>query len=276
MNVTSLGYQTDFALLQYGGSTIDDRGDYWVIRSPHNPTFWWGNFLFLPSPPAESDAARWLDIFHEEFPEAEHVALGFDGKRCTVADVEGFIDLGLDAEASTVMTASSVHPPARPNTSATYRPLSSDADWEQFVELRMACIDPGHDPQGYEVFSRAQGQTRRDLIAQGRGQWFGAFVDGQLVSQMGLFTASEGLARFQSVETHPDFRGQGLAGSLVYEVSRYGFDQLGAHTLVMVADPDYLAIRVYRSVGFEDTESQLQVERPVRIDQSGSGDGAAD
>ena len=29
----------------------------------------------------------------------------------------------------------------------------------------------------------------------------------------------------------------------------------------MVADPDYLAIRVYRSVGFDDTEVQLQAER---------------
>jgi hypothetical protein len=29
----------------------------------------------------------------------------------------------------------------------------------------------------------------------------------------------------------------------------------------MVADPTYLAIRIYRSVGFETTENQLQVER---------------
>ena len=47
----------------------------------------------------------------------------------------------------------------------------------------------------------------------------------------------------------------------MHEVSRDGFDELGAATLVMVADPDYLAIRVYRSVGFEDTETQLQASR---------------
>jgi predicted GNAT family acetyltransferase len=78
---------------------------------------------------------------------------------------------------------------------------------------------------------------------------------------MGLFTASPGLARFQNVKTHPDARGRGLAGTLVHRVSRYGFDELGADTLVMVADPDYLAIRIYRSVGFADTERQLQAER---------------
>ena len=74
-------------------------------------------------------------------------------------------------------------------------------------------------------------------------------------------TDSTGLARFQSVQTHPDARGRGLAGTLVHHVSRYGFGPLGAHTLVMVADPTYLAIRVYRSVGFEVAETQLQVER---------------
>jgi hypothetical protein len=48
----------------------------------------------------------------------------------------------------------------------------------------------------------------------------------------------------------------------VHHVSRYGLDELGAHTLVIVTDPDSSAIRVYRSVGFADTESQLQAERP--------------
>ena len=78
---------------------------------------------------------------------------------------------------------------------------------------------------------------------------------------MGLFRASPGLARFQTVKTHPDARGRGLAGTLVHEISRFGFADLDAQTLVMVADPEYLAIRVYRSVGFADTEVQIGTER---------------
>ena len=70
-----------------------------------------------------------------------------------------------------------------------------------------------------------------------------------------------GLARFQTVKTHPDARGRGLAGTLVHEISRFGFADLDAETLVMVADPEYLAIRLYRSVGFADTEVQIGVER---------------
>jgi ribosomal protein S18 acetylase RimI-like enzyme len=78
---------------------------------------------------------------------------------------------------------------------------------------------------------------------------------------MGLFRASEGLARFQFVETHPEARRRGLAGTLVHHVSRFGFGELEAHTLVMVADPTHPAIRLYRSLGFADGESVLQAER---------------
>ena len=63
------------------------------------------------------------------------------------------------------------------------------------------------------------------------------------------------------VSVRPDARGRGLAGTLVHEISRFGFADLDAQTLVMVADPEYLAIRVYRSVGFADTEVQIGTER---------------
>jgi predicted GNAT family acetyltransferase len=78
---------------------------------------------------------------------------------------------------------------------------------------------------------------------------------------MGLFQASPGLCRFQDVKTHPDARGRGLAGTLVHRISGFAVEELGATTLILVADPDYLAIRVYRSVGFDDTETQLHAQR---------------
>lgn len=262
MNVISLGYQTDLALRRLGGSEIEDRGDHLVVRSPHNPRHWWGNFLLLPSPPAADEADRWLEAFAKEFPEAGHVALGFDGVDGTRDDLLPFTQAGLNVESQAVMTATSVHEPPRPNRDAEYRALASDEDWEQLVELGMSCMDEGHDPDSYRVFAAAKVATIRGLVEGGHGAWFGAFDGPRLLSGMGLFRAGPDLARFQSVETRPDARGRGLAGTLVHHVSGYGFTELGARTLVMVADPEYLAIRIYRSVGFAVTESQLQAEGP--------------
>ena len=180
-----------------------------------------------------------------------------------------FADRGLEIDVATVMTATSVHPPAHPNGEATYRALGSDGDWSQSVELTLACNDE-YEPVSHRTFVERRVASNRVLVEAGHGAWFGAFLDGALVSQMGLVTAGPALARFQLVETHPDVRGRGLAGTLVHHVSRYGFDTLGAETLVMVADPDYLAIRLYRSVGFSDSESQLQVERKPAEDRAAS------
>ncbi len=263
MDVVSLATRTDLALLRLGGSEITDHDDYLVVRTPHNPSYWWGNFLLLSAVPAPGEAAAWLDRFAAELPGARHIALAFDGVSGTVADLAPFVELGLVCEASTVMTASAVHEPPRPNREATYRALTSAADWAQSVDLQVVNRDDDNEPDEteYREFAARKVATNRALAEAGHGQWFGAFLDDRLVTQMGLVKAGPGLARFQWVETHPEARGRGLAGSLVHHVSRWGFDELGATTLVMVADPDYVAIRIYRSVGFVDRETQLQAER---------------
>jgi ribosomal protein S18 acetylase RimI-like enzyme len=261
VQIRSLGFQTDLALLRLGGSEIADLGDHLAIRSPHNPTHWWGNFLLLSHTPEEADVDGWLGRFHATFPDARHVALGFDGAFGSVEDLAPFSARGLEAEAQIVMTASDVHEPAHRAERAELRPLSTDGDWAQSVELRVRCRDEVLDLEGHRTFAAAKALTNRAIVENGDGAWFGAFVDGRLACQMGLLVAGPGLARFQSVETDPEFRRRGLAGSLVHFASCYGFEHLGAQTLVMVADPNYFAIDLYRAVGFQPTESQLQVER---------------
>jgi ribosomal protein S18 acetylase RimI-like enzyme len=264
VNVSSLGFRTDLALLERAGSTIEDHSDHLVVRSPGNPGFYWGNFLLLDHVPGAGQVEEWLDQFAAAFPEARHRSFGFDTQG-TVDDLSGFAAHGLDVEASTVMTASSVHPPAHPNGEATYRAFQSEDDWLQSVELRIACDSHDRSVSQREFVTR-RARSNRALVAAGHGGWFGAFLGETLVAQMGLVTAAPRLARFQSVETHPEFRGRGLAGTLAHHVSGYGFGELEAKTLVMVADPDYHAIRIYRAIGFTDSGVQLQAERAPETD----------
>ena len=136
MDIASLAFRTDLAMLEHSGSTVEDRGTHLVVRTPDNPTYWWGNFLLLASAPHdEDDAQRWLDTFESLFPDARHRTFGVDGTAGTADDLAPFAALGLDTEWSSVMTATSVHEPPRPNTSATYRRLASDADWAQQIEI---------------------------------------------------------------------------------------------------------------------------------------------
>jgi ribosomal protein S18 acetylase RimI-like enzyme len=261
VNVVSLGYRTDLALLRAGGTVVEDRGDSLVVRSPHNPAHWWGNFLLLDRPPPAAEALGWLERFVEAFPGAGHVAFGVDGTQGQVSDLEPWTDVGLVAEAQAVMTASAVRPPLR-RADAVCRALASDDDWAQSVELRVRCSDGPEEPAGFRAYASAQARTRREMVDAGHGGWFGAFAGERLVCQMGLVAAGPGLTRFQSVETDPQHRRRGLAGTLVAHVSRFGLETLRARTLVMVADPAGPAIGLYRSLGFTVAETQLQAELP--------------
>jgi len=240
------------------GSQVDDRGDYLAIRSPQNPTFWWGNFLLLSAPPARGETRKWLDLFSAEFPTAEHVALGIDVTEAGAVKPAELVAAGLRIERSTVMVAPDVHQPPNPNLAASYRVLAGDDDWRQAAELRamISTGEPGSEP----AFLQARIDSERAMTEAGNGAWFGAFIDGRLLAQLGLITDGDGIARYQNVETHPAARSQGLAGTLVWRAGQHGLGD-GASTLVMVADPHDVAIRVYRSVGFADAESQIGFER---------------
>jgi ribosomal protein S18 acetylase RimI-like enzyme len=86
-------------------------------------------------------------------------------------------------------------------------------------------------------------------------------MGGRLVSSLGLIRTDSTTARYQSVETHPAYRRQGLAGRLIYQSSLHGPDKPGAGRLVIVADPEYHAIDLYRRLGFTVAEQQVQLVR---------------
>jgi ribosomal protein S18 acetylase RimI-like enzyme len=254
----SLGYRTDLMLLTLQGSSIAERDDHLIVRTPDNPTHHRGNFLLLAQPPEPGTAASWRDAFEREFPNATHLALGVDGTRGETGDEDELTAANLHAERNTVLTAEAAYPPPRPSRDAEFRMLGGDDDWRAALALKEAG-NVRFEPAEYHDFARRKLATLRRLQERGLGAWFGAFSDGRLVSALGVFSDGAGTARFQSVDTHPAYRRRGLAGTLVHTASDYALTRLGARKLVIVADPAYTAIRVYRSVGFTDTETQVHL-----------------
>jgi ribosomal protein S18 acetylase RimI-like enzyme len=258
VRVTSLGYRTDLALRVLEGAEVTDRGDCLVVRNPDNPDFWWGNFILIGEPPGPGTAAGWLARFAAEFPAARHIALGVDSTDEDVPVPPEFPAAGLEVRRLTVLTCGTVQRPPHPGAGAEIRPLETDADWRQSLDLGIRCF--GDD--GSQEYTVRRAAARRRLTRQGRGAWFGAFRDGRLLAQLGLVDAGGGYARYQDVVTDPAARRQGLAGTLVWHAGGYGREALGAGTFVVVADPADAAIRVYRACGFADRESQFSFERP--------------
>jgi ribosomal protein S18 acetylase RimI-like enzyme len=268
MHIHSLGYRTDLIFPRFDGLILD-RGGYLVIRTPTNPTFYWGNFLLFAEPPGEGDLEKWKVLFAREIgepPEVRHFAFGWDGAHGGMGMVQPFLEAGFNLSQSIVLTARLVNPPPKVNNEVILRPLTEDWEWQQAEDNQVACRDPGHSLEGYRVFKHNQMQRYRRMSQAGLGHWFGAFLGGRLAADLGLFAdlghsvGEELVGRFQSVEILPDYRRQGICGTLVQHASRYAFDKMGVKTLVMVADEHYFAARIYESVGFRPTERQVGID----------------
>jgi ribosomal protein S18 acetylase RimI-like enzyme len=260
-DLRSLGYRTDLVFPRYDGE-LTDRGDYIVVRTPSNPTFYWGNFLLFRNPPAAGDDQRWRSLFEQEIgrpPVTTHEAYGWDSPEGERGLVTPFLDSGFDLVVSRVLSAREVIAPDRSVSGVTFRILEAEEDWQQAVDLQTLTRPEGHAEAGHRAFRHRQMERYRAMQADGRGHWFGAFEGGQLVADLGLFRQDD-LARFQSVETHPDFRRRGIAGWLVYEASRAMLADQPQVSLIMVADDGSSAERLYRSVGFEPCEYQMGLE----------------
>jgi GNAT superfamily N-acetyltransferase len=81
---------------------------------------------------------------------------------------------------------------------------------------------------GYSGFIERQMRAIRNVCEARHGAWFGAFRDDRLQRGLGIFSAGAGTARFQSVETHPAHRRQGLASNLLIAAGHYANTTLKA------------------------------------------------
>jgi ribosomal protein S18 acetylase RimI-like enzyme len=261
VGIRSIGWQTDLRLRELEGAEILTRADHLLVRTPQNPAFRWGNFLLLGSMPAVGEGERWLSRFGEAFPRADYVALGVDGAPTDAAALAELQSLGLRAELTSVLSAPRLATPAKPTPRGQLRALRSDEDWRQAIELGLTVEDEREPQPGERVYMERRMAAVRGVCEAGHGAWFGAFRDGEMVAGLGIFVAGEGVARFQSVDTHPAHRREGLATHLLFLAAEHAHEDFGARTLVIAADPEYHAIEIYHALGFRERNRQLQLER---------------
>jgi ribosomal protein S18 acetylase RimI-like enzyme len=262
VHVRSLGYRTDLIFSAFNGEVID-RGDHLVIRTPSNPNFYWGNFLLFGDPPGAGDFVRWRTLFSREIgspPAVKHETYGWDTTRGDLGLVQPFLEDGFQLSRSTVLTTGRLDPPRQADLEIVIKPLRTERDWHEAVENQIRCREPGHDVMEYRKFKVPQMAAYRSMANAGKGEWFGAFAGDELVADLGLFH-DDGLARYQSVGTHPDYRRHGIASNLVYQAGLYAFEHHAIDALVIVADEGSAASRLYRSLGFDPREEQFGLER---------------
>lgn len=248
-------------------STVVDRGDYVVVRTPSNPTFHWGNFLMFRRAPGPGDRERWEAAFDAEFGadrEYRHVSLCWDVLDQGTAIAEFVDGAGYEFDLAVALVAEphELRAHARASDDVTIRVLDPEEDgdlWNAVLDLQVEAREPGHTESEYRRFVTARMRDRRIRFRDGEGAWVVALDStGRVVSSCGV-VITEGRCRFQAVDTAPSHRRRGIATRLVHEAGRIAIERFGARQLVIVADVNYHAKALYESLGFVERERKLAV-----------------
>jgi RimJ/RimL family protein N-acetyltransferase len=254
MQIESLGYLSETIFTDFDGR-VDDRGSYLAIHTLSNPNFFWGNLLLFKNAPKAGDFKIWQDLFKKEFthPDIYHQTFAWEEER--KGDCTEFLQAGFELEAKIVLATSQPEQPVRWADNLEICPITSETDWEAMIQLQLASASPHLPKEEWEKFYRKQKIRYQNLHRAGKGSWFGGYYKGELVTGLGIFHNGK-IGRYQTVATHPSYLRRGYAGTLVFLAAQFALREWELEQLVICADPDYFARKIYESVGFRPVKTE--------------------
>lgn len=253
-NIRCKALRTDLHAAGFKGK-VERREGYWVVMTPDRPDFFWGKYLAFDVPPPEDGFLRWCDAYDREFGQGRFKVFTWDDP-LRQGVIEPFVEQGFRADSSDVFGASALIKPPRYNRDIEVRPLRTDLDWSDAVEVH---VNENWYLKNQDQRSFVENSLRdwRDLCERGLGRRYGAFLSGRVIGDCGYFVV-DGTCRFNSVATHPEFRRRGVCSTLVYETGVQSLQT--ADRMIVVAASESEAGKVYRALGFQVLEKQFSLE----------------
>lgn len=163
MSAAALGFRSELIFHCADGEVLDCRAEHGcrVIRTPSNPTFFWGNYLLFDRAPVAEDAVRWPRLFERLIagrqPESTHRAFGWIED--SPGDIVRFVEGGYQINNAAVMLSTRVPEVPAPTLGVQLRALcvagdGADSVWSQLVALHVATRAPQFEEQGYWTYAQ--------------------------------------------------------------------------------------------------------------------------
>lgn len=255
----SVGLRSDILSMR-GFCEVTEFQDRIVMRTPTEPEYWSGNAIIMRDAP--TDPAVDLAQFGRDFPDAKHAKVIWDVPGMNAGGIRDALSpSGIKVEQFDVLARDGVIGTVAPPKGIVFRALSSNADWDAVLALQIEIgIEDGYPIDAHSAFLKRRNITRRTQIASGLGAWFGAFDGDALVAQMGLFH-DDSIARYQWVSTRASHRRRGICTGLLVYCYRWMQTRAPDAQVVIIAEADSDAGRLYRKMGFAHVETVTEATR---------------
>jgi len=252
--VKSLSYSTLLQALKHT-SSIDDKGEYIVVKTEGNPNYYWGNFILFKDSNINLAPNQLESLFHKEFSNMplQHCAFAWDSIIGNEDFVAEFVSQGYKFEWDEVLVTSFPNKPVNYNQDYTYRIITDISEWEKVKNLHMKCYCPNSSLEE-RIYVNKLVDDIEFIVKENLGVWMGAFKGENLIGDMGLFKTDNQTGLIQFVKTDIQYRKLGVCRSLLYNLINLGLETFGMRDFVMVADKSKNSARIYKTVGFNVKE----------------------
>jgi GNAT superfamily N-acetyltransferase len=254
----SLSLRSEIAVFRELGEVLP-RDDYVVLRSPRNQTYRWGNRIHWLSPFEERRLKEQKAIFQQHFrdlPLVRHFTISWDDSAAQPIDLARLEQLGFSPDPSVTLLLKEIAKPHHFNSQIVCRPLNSTMEWDRAFTQQIQVRSKNYSAEDYQSYLRPKFDAYRRLPSHSTGEWYGAFLADQLAGNLGVIWDQE-IVRFQLVATDPAYQRQGICSTLLWHACHDLRRRFPTLPCVIMADPDYHAISIYKEIGFEMCERQV-------------------
>jgi len=249
----------DFTDLIFHSSSgcISENDLYTLVRTPSNPYFYFGNYLILNKNIENYNKKELENFFTSEFSDEKRIGhIAFSWPYNKSENVDSYIEDGYHYEKSIAMTLeqSNLADLKCKNSDVHIRKFS-EGDWDQWILFELDEFDNQYPIIDHQLFLLGLEKNYRSLIKADKGSWYGAFIDKELVASAGIFH-EDSIGRLQKIRTRGNYQGKGICKTMLHKICS---DYYELSKIVVVADENYFAKKVYTSLGFYEREKQVSL-----------------
>ena len=135
--------------------------------------------------------------------------------------------------------------------------LSAHSEWQMLYRGVPGQLDPGSarlllpaDLPAMTALARVTDAMVFSADTFARGQFFGVYVDDELIAMGGVQTKLPGFSEIGSIATHPRYRRQGYASQIVAALTQHLLAQ-GQDVFLVLFQTNTAALALYQKLGFE-------------------------
>ncbi len=250
--IRSDGIASDL-MVEGGESFVKAHKGFVTIHTPNQPDYWFGNCIVVQD--AALSPEMIVQRFEEQFPDAAHVCAQWDIPDFEIGDLrDWFTSRGYSEETGEFMALNGPIKRVDCPEGIEIRPVR-DADWDRVTALQLETGAElrGEKSEAHRAYLENRNASRRDKIASGFGEWFGAFDGDLLVGDLGIF-CDDRVARYQAVETRESHRGRGICSALLCEAHDWVKERSESARILIAADANDTPRFLYRKMGFTPFE----------------------